>query len=92
MATTKKSTAKITLRTVLQHVQALHSEMLIKFAAVDKRFVSLEKKMDDGFSGVNGRIDRLERRLSTQIDNIDKRLDDVEIKELPKLKKAVAAR
>ncbi len=103
MTTTKKSPAKITLRTVFEHVQALHGEMLTKFAAVDKRFVSLEgkmksgfkavhEKMDTGFKEVHQKIDASTRRLSTQISNIDQRLDDVEIKEFPKLKKALAAR
>lgn len=96
MATRKKSTARVTLRTVLQHMDR-------KFEVVDARFVSIEKemkkefkgvheKMDTGFKEVYEKIDAVERRLTRQIDGIDERLDDVEIKEIPRLKKAVAAR
>ncbi len=81
MASTKKSTARITLRTVLEHVQAQGAKL-----------VSLEKEMKKEFKIVNEKIEGAERRLTRQIDGIDERLDDVEVTEIPKLKKAVAAR
>lgn len=99
MATGKKSTARVTLRTVIEHmdrkfqlVDARFTAIDTRFDLIDKRFDAFERRMDDGFLGVNGRIDRLERRLSTQIDNIDKRLDDLETSVVPALKKAVGAR
>lgn len=92
MATKKKSPARITLRTVLEHVQHMHQDILRRFGDHDKKFVLLEQKMDTQFKAVHEKIGAAERRLTLQIDGIDKRLDDVEIKEIPKLKKAVGAR
>ncbi len=99
MTTRKKSTATITLRTVLEHVQALHGEMLSRFAdvdrrfaAVDRRFVNIDQRFDTLERRLSQRIDRVERNLTLQIDNIDKRLDDIEVVQIPLLKKAVGAR
>ena len=41
---------------------------------------------------LNNRIDRVYVNLTTQIDGIDHRLDDIEVFQLPKLKKAVGMR
>lgn len=85
MAITKKSTARITLRTVIDHMDRKFELVDMRFDAVDKRFESLENRLND-------KIDGVERRLTRQIDGLDKRLDDLEITEIPKLKKAVGAR
>lgn len=89
MAITKKSLARITLRTVIDHMDR-------KFQAVDARFDSLEGRLNEKIDGVqrglNEKIDGAERRLTRQMDGLDKRLDDIEITEIPKLKKVVGAR
>lgn len=92
MATNKKSTARITLRTVLEHVQALHGEMMTRFAEVDRRFMRVDQRFDLLERRLSERIDRVERNVTLQIDNIDKRLDNIEVVQIPLLKKAVRTR
>lgn len=92
MTTTKKNTGRITLRTVLEHVQALHGEMMMKFAGVDKRFEAVDLRFESFENRLNDKIDGVERRLTRQIDGLDKRLDDIGIVQIPKLKKTVGAR
>lgn len=72
----------ITLLTVLQHMQAMEQRLIERIEGV----------RDD----LSGRIDRLEAKVdhnhiqvTAQLDAIDRRLDDVEVVEIPKLKKAV---
>jgi hypothetical protein len=74
MATRKKAPARITLRTVLEHMQTQHQEVLGEFANVRREMTGME------------------RRLTRQIDRIDERLDDIEVVQIPMLKKAVGAR
>ena len=68
----------ITLQTVLRHMQAMESRMMERFDAIDTRFDRLEAK-----------VDRNHAQLTFQIDAIDRRLDEVEVTEVPALKKAV---
>ncbi len=81
MAIKKKALAKITLRTVLEHVQAQGGALM-----------SLQSEMKKEFNAVHEKIDGVERRLTRQIDGIDQRLDDLEANVIPALKKAVATR
>ena len=81
MGTTKKATARITLRIVLEHVQAYGTKL-----------VSLKTKMEKEFKAVREQISGAERRLTRQIDGIDECPDDLEINAIPALKKAVVAR
>lgn len=72
----------IPLTTILQHMQGMEQRLL---ATMDKRF-----------GDVNDRLERLEKKvdqnyanLSAQIANIDERLDDLEVVQVPTIKKAV---
>lgn len=69
----------ITLKVLLEHIQALR-------AAMEERFDRVEKRIDR----VEGHMDQMGTRLSTQIANIDQRLDEIEVKRLPALEAKVA--
>ncbi len=89
----------ITLKVVLEHVQAmgngLHQEikslkkhMDDRFNQVDERF----KKVDERFTGVENRLENLEADMyvvKIQTKHIAERLDNVEIKQLPKIRKTI---
>ena len=68
----------ITSAIILQHMQAMEQRIMEKFSKVDDRFDRLEQK-----------VDRNHVILSTQIANLDERLDDLEVVQVPGLKKAV---
>jgi chaperonin cofactor prefoldin len=95
MATTKKSTARITLKTVIEHMDRKFQLVDARFEAIDKRFEAIDRRFDGvdaRFESLEMKIDGVERRLTRQIDGLDKRLDDIEINVIPALKKAVGAR
>lgn len=81
MTMKKKASARIALRTVLEHVQAQGGALM-----------SFRSEMKKEFDAVHEKIDGVERHLTRQIDGLDKRLDDIEIVQIPKLKKTVGAR
>jgi len=70
--------ADITLLTVLRHMQAMEQRIMERFAKMDARIDRLDAK-----------IDRIHALLTLQIDNIDKRLDDIEVVELPAIRKVI---
>lgn len=74
---------EITLKTVLDHIQAMGAQLRQQMTEVEGRVI---KRMDQ----IEGRLSRLEetvaknhRNLTQQIDAIDKRLDEIEIESLP---------
>ncbi len=72
----KKTTAKsITLKTVIDHIQAFQQKTEIRFDRMENRMGSLEKRMEDGFARVDRRLSWMDLRIS----NIDERLDRIEI-------------
>lgn len=60
MAKMKKSAARITLRTVLEHVQALDMRMDKRFDAVDARIDRVEGNLTRQIDGLDKRLDDIE--------------------------------
>ena len=78
----------VTVQVLLQHMQGMQHALTREIRAVRD-----ELKAD--LSGTNIRLDRLERKvdlLGIQIENIDGRFDDLEVVEVPKLKKVIGMR
>jgi len=79
----------ITLAVLLQHMQGMEQRLMNVIQEVEKK---LTTRIDAVDNKLTKRMDVLERKIdfiSVQIGNIDKRLDDVEVIQIPKLKKAV---
>ena len=72
---------EITVAMLLQHMQKMEGRILSRFEQTDVRITKLETKIDHNHLIV-----------TTQLDNIDARLDDLEVVQVPALKKAVAGR
>ena len=70
---------------LLRHMQAMEERIMLKFEAVDRRFVDMDAKFTLRFDDV----DRQLMLLAAQIDNLDKRLDDIEVVQLPNIKKFI---
>ncbi len=71
----------ITVAMLLQHMQDMEGRIISRFDHTDARIAKLETKVDHNHLIV-----------TTQLDNIDARLDDIEVVQVPALKKAVAGR
>lgn len=79
----------ITLKVILEHIQALRGAMEERFERLEGQMDRLEGRMEK----IEGRMGGVESKLdllSTQITNIDQRLDEVEVKRLPALEAKVA--
>ena len=94
-----KHPVRITWRILLQHVQTMGNGLTKRMDDMENRIMNRFAKVDSRFAHVDSRMDRLENKmdrihmnLSGQIDAIDQRLDDVEVVQVPKLKKAVGMR
>lgn len=72
----------VTLKTVLEHMHGMEERLRAEINGV-----RVELKGD--IREVKNEIRRVEAVLSNQISNIDARLDDLEVVQVPKLKKAV---
>lgn len=72
----------ITWAIVLQHMQGMEQRLL---EIIEKRFA----QVNDRFDRLESTVDHNHMMLSTQISNIDGRLDDVEVVQVPRLKKAM---
>ncbi len=92
----------ITLLTILQHMQAMEQRLTARVDGVDVKVDRLETKVDrletkvdrleTRVNGLETKLVRVEAKVDlalVQIGNIDERLDDVEVVQLPKVKKAV---
>ncbi len=79
----KKTPSKgITLKTVIDHIQAFQQRTEMRFESLEKRMDERFAKMDDRFTKVDQRFDKLDQRLAwmdLRISNIDERLDRIEI-------------
>ena len=75
----------ITIPMIMNYMVSMEGRMMGKmnegFAKVDRRFEEVDRRFDD--------VDRRLNLISVQIGNIDERLDDVEVVQLPKIKKAI---
>ncbi len=71
----------VTPAILLEHMRHMEERIM---NAMDTRFC----KVDIRFSG----LEQQNAQILYQIDNIDKRLDDIEVFQIPKLKKAVRFR
>lgn len=84
-----KKPARITFRTLLLHMQGmeqrLRSEVKHGLSDVCSELKDFERKTLDRFD----RLDRKFEWVSFALRNIDERLDDIEMKQIPALKKAV---
>jgi flagellar capping protein FliD len=83
---------RITLALVMQHLQHMNQTMIGEFKGVRGSIAALDRKIDSVDQKLTRRIDSLHRKFDTQISNMDERLDDLEIVQIPRLKKAVGIR
>ena len=79
----------ITPKILLEHMQNMQG-------VLTKAIRDVREEIRDVRTDLGGRIDRLEKKvdqnhaiLSMQISNLDERLDDLEIVQVPTIKKAV---
>ena len=82
----------ITAQVLLTHMQGMEQRLTEKIEGVETR---LNGKIDGVETRLEKRIDGVERKVDMaliQIGNIDERLDDLEVVQVPKLKKAVGMR
>jgi hypothetical protein len=85
----RKALPRITLRTLLTHMQKQHGDVLVRFSRVDKRMdgidhrlAALEGRVDTlthRFDVLQHKFDVLENKFDAAIPNIDARLDRIEI-------------
>jgi predicted nucleic acid-binding Zn-ribbon protein len=68
----KKTSSKgITLKTVIDHIQAFQQRMEYRFTKIDERFTKIDQRFD--------KIDQRFAWLDLRIGNIDERLDTIEV-------------
>ncbi len=72
----------ITLKTILEHMRGMEERLRAEINGV-------RTELKGDIREVKNEIRRVEAVLSNQISNIDARLDDIEVVQVPKLKKAV---
>ncbi|MFA5799656.1 MAG: hypothetical protein WC840_01715 [Candidatus Peribacteraceae bacterium] len=72
----------ITLKTILEHMRGMEERLRTEISGV-------RTELKGDIREVKNEIRRVEAVLSNQISNIDARLDDIEVVQVPKLKKAV---
>lgn len=84
-----KGDSDITLLTVLQHMQSMEQRLI-------ERIDGVRDSLNGRIDGLEVKVDRLEMKgdrnhvqVIAQLDAIDRRLDEVEVVEIPKLKKMV---
>ncbi len=82
----------ITPAILLKHIMAMRGDFTAQMQAMEQRIMMKFEKIDVRFDEINARLSQLERKvelLSVQIGNLDERLDDLEVVQIPMLKKAV---
>jgi hypothetical protein len=67
-----RMTTRITLRTVLEHIQELK-------ISLEGKATSLERKLDGKMTSLERKVDHMHKNLGSQINAIDGRLDMIEI-------------
>ncbi len=75
----------ITLVTVIQHMQGMEQRLTGRIDGLEKRFDGLETKVDRNHEEAM----RNHTQTMIAIDNIDARLDDLEVVQVPAIKKVV---
>ncbi len=76
----------ITPAILLQHMQGMEQRLRTDFSVAIKES---EQRLRNDFSE---KIESSEQRIIRQIDGIDERLDDIEVVQIPMLKKVVGIR
>jgi len=71
----------ITPKILLDHMQGMEHRIMERFLQVDGRFIQVDTRLD----GIDRKLDI----ITVQTQNIDERLDDIEVVQLPKIRKAV---
>jgi septal ring factor EnvC (AmiA/AmiB activator) len=92
----------ITVSTILQHMQGMEERIMTKVDSLDRKVDRLERKVDglekkadllekkvDGLEQSVRGLHRNHLQTMTGLDNIDARLDDLEVVQVPMLRKAV---
>ncbi len=79
----------ITLKTILEHMRAMEDRLISRIEGAEDRLGSRIEKVETGLKNLNFKVDQNHVQVMTQLDNIDARLDDLEVVQVPKLKKAV---
>lgn len=82
----------ITWAIVLQHMQGMEQRLSER---IDGTRTELKGDINSLRTELKGDLNRIERKVDialVQIGNLDQRLDDIEVVQVPKLKKAVGMR
>lgn len=86
----------ITLAMVMNHMQAMEGRLGVKLDNVRTELKSdlgdVKGELKSDISRVEANLNRVERKVDltlVQIGNLDARLDDIEVVQVPKLRKAV---
>ena len=86
----------ITLAMIMKHMQAMEGRIMQNMQGMELR---LRDEFRSGLSRLESKVDRNHdivmrnhAQTTLQIDNVDSRLDDLEVVQVPKLKKAVGMR
>lgn len=79
----------ITLAILLQHMQTMEQRLQKQILAVRTDLTVEIRKNREEILGVKRDLARVEGNLSMQIGNLDERIDDLEVVQVPMLKKAV---
>jgi hypothetical protein len=82
----------ITPATLLQHMQGMETRIL---TVLRSELSDVQSELKTEIQEVKADVRRVEQKVDlalVQIGNLDARLDDIEVKELPKLKKVVGMR
>ena len=85
----------ITPAILLQHMQGMEQRINAQVGTVEKKVDNLAIKVDNlaiKVGNLEVKVDRNQAFLTMQLDNIVERLDDIEVVQVPTLKKAVGMR
>jgi hypothetical protein len=82
----------VTGRILLSHMQGMQQNMKQHMQDMEQRLNQRIDKLDLKVDRLDEKLGRKIDLLSVQIGNIDERLDDIEVVQLPKLKKATRMR
>jgi hypothetical protein len=79
----------ITPKILLEHMRGMEHRLVEKLNNTEN---GIRSDMKEQFNVVNIRLDRLESKVSliqVQIKNMDERLDDLEVVQVPKIRKSI---
>lgn len=75
----------ITPAILLQHMQGMEQRIMTRIDGLEAKHDNLEVKVDR----IEAKVDRNHSQTMVALDNIDSRLDDIEVVQVPAIKKAV---